>query len=98
MKGAIFHRLADRELGEAFEFYEDRSPGLGGVFRDYVWKAIEFLEEFPQAAPVIDDGIRKFVIQKFPYNIIYSEEKDHIYILAVAHQKRRPYYWIDRLH
>ena len=98
MKDVIFHRLADRELAEAIQFYDDRSPGLGSRFRDHVWGAVNFLRRFPLAAPVLDDGVRKYVVRKFPYNLLYSVEDDYIFILAVAHHKRRPGYWIDRLH
>ena len=97
MKPVLFHRLADRELAEAIQFYEDRSAGLGSRFRDHVSGAVDFLREFPLAAPVLDFGVRKRVVRKFPYNLLYSVEDEYIFILAVAHHKRRPDYWVDRL-
>jgi plasmid stabilization system protein ParE len=97
MKPALFHHLADRELAEAIQFYEDRVPGLGSRFHDHVRRAVDFLREFPLASPVLDYGVRKRVVRKFPYNVLYSVEDDYLFILAVAHHKRRPNYWIDRL-
>jgi len=40
---------------------------------------------------------RKATLKKFPYNLIYSVEKDMIYIIAVAHHHREPEYCIDRV-
>jgi hypothetical protein len=40
--------------------------------------------------------IRKCLLHKFPYKLLYSIEADHILILAVAHQHREPEYWTDR--
>jgi plasmid stabilization system protein ParE len=54
------------------------------------------ISEFPDAAPVIRGQIRKKLIAKFPYSVIYSVHPDEIRILAVAHQKRRPFYWRSR--
>ncbi len=39
----------------------------------------------------------KVIFNEFPYKILYSIEKDHIYIIAVAHQHRKPNYWIDHI-
>lgn len=36
------------------------------------------------------------VLSRFPYKLPYAVEADHIYIIAVAHQHRKPEYWIRR--
>jgi len=40
--------------------------------------------------------MRYYEIEKFPYKLLYSVESNHIFIIAVAHQHRRPDYWIER--
>ncbi|MHB9003921.1 MAG: type II toxin-antitoxin system RelE/ParE family toxin [Coriobacteriia bacterium] len=44
----------------------------------------------------MDPDIRKLVLAKFPYSLIYEIDGDVVLILAVAHQRRRPHYWRER--
>jgi hypothetical protein len=39
--------------------------------------------------------IRKATIQRFPYVIAFEEHERHLLVLAVAHSKRRPLYWLQ---
>ena len=55
-----------------------------------------FLAEFPVSGAEILPGIRKHVLQKFRYSLIYTVEEDCLLILAVAHHSRRPGYWVGR--
>lgn len=92
----FFHEAAEGELNEAADFYDIASPKLGSLFIDEVQRTIGKITEFPEAAPLIRRRIRKKPIAKFPYSVIYSVRPDEIRILAVAHQKRRPFYWRSR--
>lgn len=93
----VFHEDALKEMTEAAIFYEDQLLGLGQYFLDELDKAFNLVAEMPSIYPMIGKRTHKKVLYRFPYNIIYSIEKDRIRILAVAHQKRRPYYWHDRV-
>ncbi len=98
----VFHRLAERELTDAFWYYEDRSDGLGARFLNQAQRAARYLLRFPRSAPVArrigDVTVRKRVLDRFPYDLFYTFDDDVLSILAVAHQKRRPDYWIERAH
>jgi plasmid stabilization system protein ParE len=59
-------------------------------------RAEDLIGQFPQWAPEILPGIRKRVLRKFPYSLIYTIERDELLILAVAHHSRRPGYWAGR--
>ncbi len=97
MKGIRFNSLAERELAEAIQRYNEESPGLGEGLRDEVEHALVFLQRYPEAAPRILGSIRRLVLQRFPYNLLYRPLKDGGFrILAVAHQKRHPWYWTGR--
>lgn len=97
MKGASFNRLARRELAEAVEHYESESQGLGDRFLEEVFQALAVLLRHPEAAPQIRGSIRRFVLQKFPYCLLYRPTGvGRLRILAAAHQKRDPEYWIGR--
>lgn len=90
------HEAAEAEINEAADFYDSKSPDLGSVFIDEIERAIGHILGFPAAAPLIRGRIRKRRIAKFPYSLIYSIRSDEIRILAVAHHKRRPFYWRGR--
>ena len=98
MKRAVFNRLAEHELSEAAERYEAESPGLGLRFSEEVRHGIILLTRHPEAAPKIHGNIRRLVLPKFPYSLMYRplEDRSGIRILAVAHHKRKPAYWIRR--
>lgn len=91
-----FHRLARRELIEAAEYYERESRGLGGTFIDAVEACADEILEHPEAGTAIHGGVRRRLVRRFPYSVLYSIGTDSIRVLAVMHSKRRPMYWIDR--
>ncbi|MCG8417971.1 MAG: type II toxin-antitoxin system RelE/ParE family toxin [Proteobacteria bacterium] len=94
MKRVTFHKLAKRELVEAIRFYGE--SGRGNALLQHVRGTILRLRRFPKSAPCIRGPIRRAVLTKFPYNLLYSIEGDYIHILAIAHQRRDPMYWVDR--
>ena len=97
MKSPTFNRLAERELAEAVEYYEAERPGIGEAFLDEVEGAVAFLERYPKAAPRVAGEIRRLVLPRFPYFLIYRPlASGRIRILAFAHQRREPGYWIGR--
>lgn len=91
-----FHEDAEDELNDAADFYDLESPGLGISFLDDIQKAIEDIVLFPEAGPLAKGRVRRRFLRKFPYTVIYSLRETEIRILAVAHQKRRPFYWHER--
>jgi plasmid stabilization system protein ParE len=90
------HEAAEAELNEAAEFYDLKNPGLGTVFIDEVQRGIEIISEFPEAFPLVRGCVGKKGLIRFPYSLVYSVRPNEIRILAVAHQKRRPFYWLGR--
>lgn len=94
---ADIHPQASRELEEAALFYDQRVEKLGGRFLRNVEKAVEQILLFPKSAPVVGKTVRQKTLSAFPYSIFYIYENHEVFIVAVAHQKRQPMYWIDRL-
>lgn len=97
MRHILFHHLARKEFLEARDYYDDLVFGLGKIFVTELEKSLNVIKTNPAAYPVINENIRKAVIIKFPYSILYRLEEDRIYVLAVMHQKRKPNYWVKRL-
>ncbi len=92
-----FHYMAERELNEAAGYYNDQSPGLGNAFLEEVESTINQILEYPESAPLINRIVRKRLVRRFPYSVMYSVSFNHIRILAIASQKRRPFYWDNRM-
>jgi toxin ParE1/3/4 len=92
-----FHEAADAELSEAVAYYDGKADGLGDGFLAEVKAATRYIEQYPEIAPIIDEGVRAKVLVRFPYSLMYIVEEHELYIVAVAHQSKRPGYWADRL-
>lgn len=96
MMRVIFTRYAKQELEDAVRYFELEYAGLGRRFKEEVRRAALRIAEYPQAWSVERGEVRKCLLHKFPYKLLYSVEHDHILVIAVAHQHRKPDYWIDR--
>ena len=96
MERVFFHRLAQRELNEAAEFYELANPGLGTAFLDEVERCTQIIIDHPEASPLLIGSVRRRLFSRFPYALLYSVNPNGIRILAVMNLKRRPMYWVGR--
>ena len=96
-----FESEAEKELDKAAGTYEEQRPGLGQRFLDAVTVTLDRVQEFPRAgAPVrhvaANLGVRQAPVRGFPYHVVYLDSGNRIRILAIAHYRQRPGYWLDR--
>ena len=97
MTNVIFHPLAEQELVDAATYYEEQKLGLGLEYLEEVERAVNFLIRYPKAGSEVRASIRRLVLPRFPYSLLYRVfEGDQVRILAVAHHRRRPQYWLSR--
>jgi len=89
--------IARLEFEEAKEFYEIEQSGLGARFEDEIRDSLLRIQQYPQAWQSERREIRRYILHKFPYKILYSIQDDKIVVLAFAHLHRKPDYWIDRI-
>jgi plasmid stabilization system protein ParE len=92
-----FHPEAASEFFDAIDYYEDCEKGLGYDFAVEVYSAIEKILNFPNAWAILEDEIRRCLIHRFPYGLLYTIADDQILILAVMHLHRNPEYWKNRI-
>ena len=92
-----FHPDAEAEFIAAFQWYWDRNPRTADAFDDAVLNGINLVQRDPSVWPLYVHGTRKYVLRKFPYNIVYRETNNRIEIVALANQHRRPGYWAGRV-
>lgn len=91
-----FHPEAAEEFDAAVVWYEERSAGLGLDFATEIRQAILRAESMPLAWTQIEGDIRRVLVHRFPYGILYSPDDDHLHIVAVMHLSREPGYWRHR--
>lgn len=91
-----FSLEAKAEFEDSERYYECQVQGLGSQFRSDVRSALIRIRNWPLAAQIERGDIRRMMLSRFPYKLLYSVEADKIYIIALAHLHRAPDYWIDR--
>lgn len=92
----ILDPAANAEMREAAIFYEDCREGLGQEFLEAVEAAFHQITLHPEMWRKLKGRFRRYIVQRFPYAVIYAPEDDVIYVAAVMHLKRKPGYWQDR--
>lgn len=97
-----FEHEADAEYRFAGRWYEERREGLGMAFFDAVEATIDRIVAMPRAGDLVprmpaDLPVRRRAVTRFPYHVVYLETPTHIRILAIAHDRRKPGYWQERL-
>jgi hypothetical protein len=92
-----FHPQAEIELHEAAEWYDREVPGLVADFAKEFDRALSRLLDDPLHWRQIQPGVRRCLLKRFPYAIIYDLPGDMLRIIAVAHLHRKPGYWRDRI-
>lgn len=93
----LIAKLAQQEIDDAVDWYDSQSEGLGVQFLDELDRAIRRLLRYPLSCAEIEPRLRRCLLTRFPYGIIYGIDADSIVIIAVAHLHREPRYWVDRL-
>lgn len=91
-----FHFEAEEELAETAVFYESRVIGLGVAFASEVQRTVNLIPEYPDSGLRLGQKVRRVMVRRFPYEAIYRHDTNRLFILAIAHQHRRPGYWRHR--
>lgn len=96
-----FHEEALVEAKEAAEWYSKQEPGLGNDFSNEVDRCVRDIASDPERLPKLEtapkkSNVRRVLTQRFPYKVIFEVVHDEVVILAVAHAKRHPNYWLKR--
>jgi len=97
VRSVEFHPDAQNEFISAAQFYERQTEGLGLDFIATVQHAYKRLPEFPASGAPFGRRLRRLLVPKFPYGLLYRVEPERIYVIAVMHLHRRPGYWRSRL-
>lgn len=92
-----FHPAALAEHLDQVAFYESQLRGLGADYLAAFDRFIQQICSHPQAfAQIQKTALRRAVMKRYPFQLIYMVLENQVYILAIAHHKRRPSYWAIR--
>jgi hypothetical protein len=93
----VYHPRADDEVFESARLYERSREGLGWRFLRAIQRAEGRISDDPLVFPILRDGIRKCPVRRFPFNVLFRVDAERVFVVAVAHHRRRPGYWLHRL-
>jgi plasmid stabilization system protein ParE len=96
MDRSEFHRLAEYELNEAAQYYDLEELGLGAAFLEEVDRCLQSIQAAPEAGAILRGTVRRRLLRRFPYALLYKIKSRGIRILAVMNLRRRPTYWVGR--
>ncbi len=88
---------AEQEMIEAALYYQSLSSGLGDDYLDEVERAVRSITSSPQTWPILEGNLRRRLIKRFPFAVLYRIEQDKILMVAVAHLRKKPGYWKNRI-
>ncbi len=91
-----FHPAALEDAEEAAAWYAERSVRAAVRFLDELDRVIDVISRSPETFPVFDAGLRRAILRRFPFYVVFRADAASVVVLAVAHGKRRPRFWRDR--
>jgi plasmid stabilization system protein ParE len=87
-----FLEASEIELDEAFKWYEAQQRNLVVQFLTEFYAAIRRISAYPKSYALLENEVRRCLIKRFPYGVLYGIDADTIIIIAVAHLHRKPNY------
>jgi plasmid stabilization system protein ParE len=96
------HRLiiepeAEADIGEARDWYEQQREGLSDDFDLCLDAGMQTIQRHPKAFQIVYKKVRRFMISRFPYLILFTVRGDAVIVIAVFHVRRDPAAWQERV-
>jgi plasmid stabilization system protein ParE len=96
-KSVQYHEGATQDIKNAVAWYQKHSAKAALDFIEELHRATTTIFEAPDRWPLGPNSSRRFLLWRFPFCLIYSEQESVITIWAVAHGSRQPGYWAERV-
>lgn len=95
---------AEQELDRRVAWHDGRGAGVGeGTFRSEIRRCLALIAEAPERWPLhpvrrqFPYPLRRYVMQQYPYALVYYVRGDTVIVVAIAHTSQKPNYWLKRL-
>lgn len=92
----VFHPAATEDAKAAYGWYKERNDLVAKAFVDEIDRAISIIDEKPGLWPEYVISTRRYLLRKFPFSVVYRVKNKTIEVIAVAHGRRKPFYWKKR--
>ena len=92
----ILHSEAEAEILGALAWYHERSPLAARAFVQELSHVIRLAAQSPRTWPIKVGNTRRVVFPRFPFDLVFRMKGEAIEIVALAHHRRGPDYWVDR--
>ena len=96
-KPVEYHFEVEAEVIGSAEWYERQTLGLGMDFLNEIHAALEQISSAPEAFGFLYADVRCHRIHRFPFSILYIDQPENVFIVAVMHLHRQPEYWKHRV-
>ena len=102
MRSVRVLEAAATEAAEAAGWYEAQRSGLGAGLRSEFKLALDRLREGilsgrPWPGPLGERGVKRLLMIRFPFSIVFVVTGNSVVVLAFAHHRKKPNYWSGRL-
>jgi toxin ParE1/3/4 len=91
------HPDAAAEVSAAVQWYRERSETAADAFVAELDRAMEKIADSPEMWPKYVRKTQRFLLRHFPFGVVYRKKPGKIQILAMAHARRKPAYWKNRM-
>ena len=95
-RSSLLSSEAEADLAEAFDWYEQQQRDLGREFVAKVEESLDRILSNPRQYQEVRQGVRRAVMNRFPYSLFYLLDEGEVVVLAVEHQGRHPERWKRR--
>ena len=92
-----FHPEVVEDIKGSYNWYEERLQGLGSGFLNELEDGYTAIQNFPETWATFHYGFKSYILNRFPFSILYQIMDEKIFIIAVMHNSRKPNYWLDRI-
>lgn len=92
-----FHPDARIDAIEAYDWYAERSQQVADTFQQELQDTGRAIQDSPERWAKYLSGTRRYVMKRFPFVVVYRVAAERVEIMAVAHGRRKPGYWKERL-
>ena len=96
-RALIIRPEAEADIEEAQAWYEQQREGLGDRFLQTVEDCLRVIREHPLAFQIVHKRVRRNLLSRFPYAILYTVKQGTIFVIACMHTKRSPRRWQQRI-
>ncbi|MBE7479012.1 MAG: type II toxin-antitoxin system RelE/ParE family toxin [Polyangiaceae bacterium] len=90
MPRVVLEPEAERDITDAYDWYEEQRSGLGERFLASVAESLEQIARAPKANPIVERSVRRKLLRTFPYSVLYRDSDDTLFVVACFHGKRDP--------